>query len=89
MTVPGILDPSGMIMTTQPIEWTFECSFVASYDIEADEMIMESTTRTGDFVGTGQFDLSLDFYETDTFEATTDAANHIGTTVNFGSKYLP
>ena len=89
MTVPGILDESGMIMTTQPIEWTFECSFDASYDIEADEMTMDSTARTGDFVGTGQFDLSLDFYATDTFETTTDAANQIGNMVNFGSEYLP
>ena len=50
---------------------------------------MESTTRTGDFVGTGQFDLSLDFYATDTFGTTSDATNEIGNTVNFGSKYLP
>ena len=89
MTVPGILDESGMIMTTQPIEWTFQCSFDASYDIEADEMTMDAAARTGDFVGTGQFDLSLDSYASDAFEIVTDGANQIGNTVNFGSKYSP
>ena len=88
MTVPGILDASGMIMTTQPIEWTFQCSFDASYDIEADEMTMDAAARTGNFVGTGQFDLSLDSYASDAFESITDGANQIGNTVNFGSKYL-
>ena len=88
MTVPGILDESGMIMTTQPIEWTFECSYVASYDIEADEMTMDVTARTGDFVGTGRFDISLDSYASDAFETTTDDANQIGNTVKFGSKFL-
>ena len=88
MTVPEILDESGIILTTQPIEWTFECSYVASYDIEADEMTMDVTARTGDFVGTGQFDISLDSYVSDAFETITDGAHKIGNTVNFGSKFL-
>ena len=88
MTVPGILDESGMIMTTQPIEWTFECSYVSSYDIEADEMTMDATARTGDFVGTGQFDLSIDRYVSDDFETITEDANNIGSRVNFGSEFL-
>ena len=57
MTVPGMTD--GLILKTRPINWSFGCSYDAQYDIEADEINMDSTAMTGDFVGTGQFDISL------------------------------
>ena len=88
MTVPGILDASGMIMKTRPVEWSFGCKFESSYDIEADEMAMDSSARTGEFVDTGRFDLSLGFYATDAFEVTADGSNQIGGAVNFGSKHF-
>ena len=89
MTVPGIMDTTGMILTTQPIEWTFGCNFESSYDIKADEMTMDSSARTGEFVDTGRFDLSLDFYRSDKYETTTDGSSQVGSAVNFGSKHFP
>ena len=88
MTVPGILDTSGMIMKTRQFEWSFGCKFESSYDIEADEMAMDSSTRSGEFFDTGRFDLSIYFYASDAFEVISDGSNEIGGAVNYGSKHF-
>ena len=49
----------GGIYTTQPIDWTFQCSYDTSYDITADEMSMDASAKTGEFSGFGKFDLSM------------------------------
>ena len=58
MTIPSKLI-DGSIFTSAPISWNFECSYDTSIDITSDEMSMDASFKTGDFSGTGVFDVEL------------------------------
>ena len=58
MHIPSSTKEGG-IFTTQPIDWTFQCSYDTSYDITAEEMSMDASAKTGEFSGFGKFDLSM------------------------------
>ena len=47
------------IFTSRPLEWNFQCSYDSSYDLTADEISMDASAKTGDFSGTGQFDIDM------------------------------
>ena len=58
VTIPSRLI-DGSIFTSAPISWNFQCSYSTAIDITSDEMSMDATTRTGDFSGTGEFDVEM------------------------------
>ena len=58
MTIPSNLIDN-VIFTSAPISWSFSCSYDTSYDITADEMTVDASSRTGQFSGSGQFDVSM------------------------------
>jgi len=90
MHIPSSTKEGG-IFTTQPIDWTFQCSYDTSYDITADEMSMDASAKTGEFSGFGKFDLSMSFYTSETFSDELDSAdpfNHqVGKSVAFGVQF--
>ena len=58
MTIPSNLIDN-VIFTSAPISWSFSCSYDTRYDITADEMTVDASSRTGQFSGSGQFDVSM------------------------------
>ena len=58
MTIPSNLIDN-VIFTSAPLSWSFSCSYDTSYDITADEMTVDASSRTGQFSGSGQFDVSM------------------------------
>ena len=58
MTIPSKLI-DGSIFTSAPISWNFQCSYDTSIEITSDEMSVDATSRTGDFSGTGVFDVEM------------------------------
>ena len=58
VTIPSRLI-DGSIFTSAPISWNFQCSYGASIELTSDEMSMDATSRTGDFSGTGEFDVEM------------------------------
>jgi hypothetical protein len=84
MTIPSNLI-DGSIFTSAPISWNFQCSYDTSIDITSDEISMDATSRTGDFSGTGEFDVEMSFYKSINFDQTIDTAEHqVGQSINFG-----
>ena len=49
----------GGIFKARPLEWSFECTYNTYLDITTDQIMMDASPNTGDFAGTGQFDLEL------------------------------
>ena len=58
VTIPSRLIDGG-IFKSAPISWNFQCSYATSIDITSGEMSMDATTRSGDFSGTGEFDVEM------------------------------
>ena len=58
LTIPSNLIDD-VIFTSAPISWSFSCSYHTSYDITADEMTVDASSRTGEFSGSGKFDVSM------------------------------
>ena len=58
LTIPSIVIDGG-IFTSAPISWNFQCSYDTSIDITSDEISMDATSKTGDFSGTGEFDVEM------------------------------
>ena len=58
MTIPSNLIDD-VIFTSAPISWSFSCSYDTSYDLTSVEMTVDASSRTGEFSGSGQLDVSM------------------------------